>query len=179
MPQDGQDHRNRPPARTDDDPLAREIRAHLELEAEERIADGEPPAEAHHAARRAFGNVTLIREDARAVWIAPWLDHMGQDLRYAARRLTRMPGFAVSAVLILVAGIGLNLTFFHLLNVMVLRPLPVADLGTLVRFDRVSRRFSSNGIPYPATQFVRQHNTVLSAVLTSSATDVVWADNPN
>ena len=56
---------------------SREIRAHLELEAEERIADGDPPAEAHYAARRAFGNVTLIREDARAVWIAPWLDHTG------------------------------------------------------------------------------------------------------
>jgi predicted permease len=179
VPQDSHSSRYRPPARTDDDQLAREIRAHLELEAEERIADGEPPAEAHYAARRAFGNVTLIREDARAVWIAPWLDHLGQDLRYAARRLTRMPGFAVSAVLILVAGIGLNLTFFHLLNVMVLRPLPVADLDTLVRFDRVSRRFSSNGIPYPATQFIRQHNTVLTAVLTSSATDVVWADDPN
>jgi predicted permease len=107
------------------------------------------------------------------------MDHVGQDLRYAARRLTRAPAFALSAVLILIVGIGLNLAFFQLLNVTALRPLRVADLDTLVRFDRVTKRFSSNGIPYPATQFIRQHNAVLSAVVTSTASDVVWGDDLN
>jgi predicted permease len=162
-----------------DDDLDREIRAHLELEAEERVAAGTPADDARDAARRVFGNVTRIREDARAVWIAPWVDHVQQDLRYAARRLRRAPGFALTAIVILIAGIGLNLAFFQLLNVAVLRPLPVADLDTLVRFDRITKRFSSNGIPFPATQFIRDHNDVLSAVLTSSASDVVWGDDPN
>ena len=74
-----------------DDDLEREIRAHLELEAEERIANGMSHDEARDAARRAFGNVTRVREDARSVWIAPWIDHAFQDLRYAARRLRRAP----------------------------------------------------------------------------------------
>ena len=162
-----------------DDELRREIRTHLELEAEERMADGVPADEARDAAHRAFGNVARIREDARAVWVPPWIDHIGQDLRYAARRLKRAPAFALSAVLILIVGIGLNLAFFQLLNAVALRPLQVADLDTLVRFDRVTKQFSSNGIPYPATQFIRQHNGVLSAVLTSTASDVVWGDDPN
>src|SRR5918995_6910338 len=147
------------PGKHDDD-LAREIRAHLELDAEERAADGTPPDEARYAASRAFGNVTRIREDARAVRIPPWADHVQQDLRYAARRLRRAPGFALTAIMILIAGIGLNLAFFQLLNVAVLRPLPVAGLDALVRFDRVTKQFSSNGIPYPATQFIRRHNDV-------------------
>jgi predicted permease len=167
-----------PPNRRDSD-LQKEIQAHLELEAEERIADGESPDAARYTARRAFGNISLIREDARHVWIAPSLDHLFQDVRYAARRLRRAPGFALAAILILAFGIGLNLAFFHLLNVAALRPLPVADVDTLVRFDRITKRFSSNGIPYPATQFIRQHNAVLSAVLTSTSNDVVWDDDPN
>ena len=162
-----------------DDDLAREIRAHLDLEAEERMAEGAPPEEARSAARRAFGNVALVREDARAVWIRPWIDHAWQDLRYAARRLTRAPAFAVTAILILVGGIGLNLAFFQILNVIALRPLPIADPDTLVRFDRVSKKLTSNGIPYAATQFIRRHNDVLSAVLTSTSSDVVWGDDPN
>ncbi len=161
------------------DDLGREIRAHLELEAEERMADGESSHAARSAARRAFGNVALVHEDARAVWIPTWFDHAGQDVRYAARRLRRSPAFALTAILILTAGIGLNLGFFQLLNVAVLRPLPVADLASLVRFDRITRHFSSNGIPYPATQFIREHNDVLSAVLTSTGDDVVWGEDPN
>ena len=160
-----------------DDDLAREIRAHLELEAEERIANGAPPDEGTYAARRAFGNILRVREDARAVWLPPALDHAGQDLRYALRRLGRAPVFTCAAVLVLSVGIGLNLGFFHLLNAAVLRPPRVAGIETLVRFDRVSKGFTSNAFPYPATQFIRQHNEVFSSVLTSRATDVVWGDD--
>ena len=162
---------------TRDDDLAREIQAHLDLEAEERIANGAPPDEGAYAARRAFGNVLRIREDARAVWLPPWLDHAGQDLRYALRRLAHAPAFTCAAVLVLSVGIGLNLGFFHLLNAAVLRPPQVAGIEALVRFDRVAKGSTSNAFPYPATEFIRQHNEVLSAVLTSRATDVVWGDD--
>lgn len=162
-----------------DDELKREIQAHLELEAEERVGDGMSPDEARYAARRAFGNVLRVREDARSVWSALWIEHALQDLRHAARRLRRAPAFAITAIGILTAGIALNLALFQLLNAAALRPLPVADLDTLVRFDRVAKRFRSNGIPFAATQFIRDHNEVLSAVLTSHASDVVWADDPN
>jgi hypothetical protein len=48
--------------------LEREIRAHLELEAEEQIQAGRAPAEVPYAARRAFGNITLIQEVTRGMW---------------------------------------------------------------------------------------------------------------
>jgi hypothetical protein len=57
----------------DHDDVAREIRAHLELEAEERVAEGLSEEEARSAARRAFGNVTRTQEDVRAVWAWRWI----------------------------------------------------------------------------------------------------------
>src|SRR4029453_3508297 len=111
--------------------------------------------------------------------IADWggwrrLDALTQDLRYAMRVLRRVPTFSVTACVILSAGIGLNLTFFHLLNVTLLRPLTVKEPATLIRLERRGKTFSSSGVPYPATQFVRQHNDVASAVLTHHPSDVVW-----
>lgn len=78
-----------------EDDVAREIRAHLELEAEERIADGVPAEEARYAAHRAFGNVSRIREDATTVWGSRWAEHARQDLRYALRAFSRAPGFTI------------------------------------------------------------------------------------
>ena len=47
--------------RTDAD-FAEEIRAHLDLEADQLRAEGIAPAEAHMLAHRAFGNVTHAQE---------------------------------------------------------------------------------------------------------------------
>jgi len=41
------------------------VASHLELEAEEQQESGLPLEEARYAARRAFGNATLVQEDAR------------------------------------------------------------------------------------------------------------------
>ncbi|HXH48353.1 MAG TPA: permease prefix domain 1-containing protein, partial [Terriglobia bacterium] len=53
--------------------LERELRNHLELEAEEQQAAGVSPEEAAFAARRALGNTALIKEDVRAAWGFQWL----------------------------------------------------------------------------------------------------------
>lgn len=48
--------------------LDRELRAHLELETEEQQEAGLPREQARYAAQRAFGNLALVKEDARAMW---------------------------------------------------------------------------------------------------------------
>ena len=75
--------------RDHDDELKREIQTHLDLEAEERVADGMSETDARYAARRAFGNVTRTQEDVRAVWTRRWLDEIVQDVRYALRTLRK------------------------------------------------------------------------------------------
>lgn len=53
-----------------------------------------------------MGNVSRLREDARAVWGFPSLDSVVQDARYGVRQMRRAPWFTVGAVLSLGIGIG-------------------------------------------------------------------------
>jgi predicted permease len=48
---------------------------------------------------------------------------------------------------------------------MVLRPLPVRDPATLVRFQRLSPKGYASVLPYPEMAFFREHATTLSTVL--------------
>jgi hypothetical protein len=70
--------------------LERELRSDLELKEEQRES-GVSPEEARYAARRAFGNTAVIKEQTHEPrgW-APF-EHLGQDLRYALRQLRRSP----------------------------------------------------------------------------------------
>ena len=116
-----------------DQDLDRELRAHLELEAGEQHESGLPPDEAQDAARRAFGNVALVKEDTRAMWGWTSVETLWQDLRYALRTMRNMPGFRAVVVISLALGIGLTSSVFSVLNALLLRPLPVPEPGRLVR----------------------------------------------
>ena len=76
-----------------EDDLDRELRSHLDLEAEEQRERGLGPREARDAASRALGSVARIKEDVRDVWRPRWLDELRQDLRFGARMLRTNPGF--------------------------------------------------------------------------------------
>ena len=82
----------------------------------------------------AFGNATLAREDARAIWISSWLESVWQDVRYAARSITRQPAFALSAIAIVALGTGATTGVFGLLDGLVVRSLPVEQPQRLVWF---------------------------------------------
>jgi putative ABC transport system permease protein len=122
--------------------LAEELESHRAMTQARLEASGVPSAEARDASRRALGNVTLARENARSVWVGHWLDSVRQDVAYAVRAVRKHPAFASSVILVTALGIGAPTAVFGLLDALVLRPLPVRSPRQLVRFG-------SPGFSYP------------------------------
>src|SRR5687767_10943047 len=61
------------------------------------------------------------------------VEGLGQDLRYAARTLTKQRVFGAAAVLMLALGIGANSAMFALVDAILLRPLPFPNPDRLAQ----------------------------------------------
>ena len=149
--------------------FAEELETHRLLAQQRELQAG--AADAAAASRRAMGNVTLAREDARAQWIAPWLDSVWQDGMYALRGFRRAPAFTGAFVLVMALGVGATTAVFALVDSLVLRDLPVSRPDRLVYF-------SSPSFSYPIFTGVQARSTdVLTSVAAWSIEDeyVAWS----
>src|SRR5947199_1876627 len=113
--------------------LDAELRFHLEQQIAENIAQGMSPEEARYAARRAFGNPTLLREQARETWNWNTIETALQNMRISIRTLCRTPGFAFISILVIAIGIGANVALFTVVRSVLLKPLPFKEPGRLLR----------------------------------------------
>jgi predicted permease len=118
--------------------VAREIESHIAHEIDDNVARGMSEEEARRQAYIKFGNPQSAIEDVWEWNTAKVIDDLWRDLRYAARTLSRTPGFAIIAILIMALGIGANTALFTIVRSVLLKPLPFADPERLVMLYEVS-----------------------------------------
>lgn len=112
--------------------MAEEMRLHLEMLAERHRANGMSEGDARYAARREFGGVEQVKEQCREQRGWAGLEQLMGDFRFAVRRILKAPRIPAVAVGLLALGIGVNTALFSLLEVRMLRPMPVADPDSLM-----------------------------------------------
>ncbi|MDB4914738.1 MAG: hypothetical protein JWM95_2382 [Gemmatimonadetes bacterium] len=117
--------------------LREEMAFHEAALRDDLIATGVPAGDAPSRARRAMGNVTVMREASRGVWVAPSLTSIAQDLAYAVRGLRRQPRFSTVAIATLGIAIGANASVFTAFNSTFLNGWPVADPARLYHVSTI------------------------------------------
>jgi len=128
-----------------------ELEAHIALRAEDNIARGMTPAEAHRDARVRFGNSVLTRESVAATEMPLLFTSIWTDIRYAIRQMIKNPGFAMTATLVLALGMGASVAIFAFVDAMLIKPLPYqapSRLVTLFESNQMGPRFHLSYLDY-------------------------------
>src|SRR5262249_16302028 len=96
----------------------------------------------------------------------PFVETTLQDVRYGLRALRRNPVYALVAVATLAVGIGAGTAVFSIARAVLLRPLPYADPGALVRiFETNPLKNWTRNIAAPANYADwKQRNTVFTDI---------------
>jgi predicted permease len=160
------------------DELAEEMRLHIEERVEQLRSEGMSPEEAECAARRAFGNRTLIEERSREVWQWPTLESLWADVRLALRQLRHSPGFTVAAVLTLALAIGANAVVFGVLNSLILHPANLPDAKSLYAISHLN---DDDWESYPNYLDLRDRNRSFNGIAALALSQVALdtGENPS
>jgi putative ABC transport system permease protein len=119
------------------DRLSRDIEEEMQSHIAQAIAEGRDLGEA----RRAFGSVLSHRERSRDIRLIPWLESLCADAVFGGRQLMKWKVTSAAAILSLALAIGACTSAFRLIDALLLRPLPVANPGSLygVNFEGPGR----------------------------------------
>ena len=134
--------------------LDEEVRAYLDLAAQQKIDAGMDPAAAARAARLELGGVEQVKQAVRAARAGAWLEEMARDVRHGMRMLLRAPGFTAVAVLTLALGIGANTAIFSVVDGVLFHPVPFAQPDDLVVLWETDRHSGTSREPASLPDFV-------------------------
>jgi predicted permease len=165
----------------EDEGLDEEIREHIALLEERYTAQGMSARDAARAARRQFGNVTVLKERQRAqrgiLSPAEWW----MDARFGMRMLAKRPVSNMAVVLALALGIGMNGAVFTFVNALLLRP-PQGVRETAKLVEVWLHNPKSSGVEgslpfsYPDYAYDRDHTKSLEGLMAfdGDGEDAIW-----
>jgi macrolide transport system ATP-binding/permease protein len=112
--------------------FAEELASHLQMHIDDNLRSGMTTEEARRQALIKLGGVEATTQAYRDQSALPFLETLGQDLRFTFRQLRKNPGFAATALLVLTLGIGATVTIFAFVDAALIQPLPYRDPSRLV-----------------------------------------------
>ena len=146
--------------------LSQEIQQHLDEKVEELVAEGMPPEEAVHCARREFGNVVRIEEQGREVWAWPWIENRLADLTFVFRQIRREPLFGLVSCLSLALGIGATTVMFSVVYSVLINPYPYKDADRIMHIHILDKDAFLTDLLLSGSQFQRfQDSKVLDGAI--------------
>jgi predicted permease len=153
--------------------IDKELEFHIAALVDEYVESGLPRDEAIRRAHVEFGGVQQVTEDIRDVWTWRWIDDAVRDAQFAVRTYVRVPVFALTAVLTLALGIGVNTALFSVIRQVLIKTLPVPNPEELVEIDCSSGPEATGGgnncmHSYPAYQLLAERHDGLSGVFAFS-----------
>ena len=152
--------------------VSQSIREHLEEKTEILMENGMSQEEASRAARREFGNVTLIEERSREVWQWPTLESVWADLRLALQQLTASPAFTLTALATLALGIGATTAIFSVVNTVLLKPLTYPDPDRLALFFNTDGQRGFSVVSIPEFHFYQEQNNLFQDISASNTDSI-------
>jgi putative ABC transport system permease protein len=154
-----------------------EIQEHLQLLAERFVTQGMSTEEAAAAARRQFGNATLLKEDHRELQTLPSVEAWWRDLQYAVRTLWRSRGFAAVSIATLGLGIGAATAIFSVIDNVLLNAFPYQGAERMVfpRIHDTKQEGEGGRQGFTATEFLEfQSNRVFDGMSAAAGELVLY-----
>jgi predicted permease len=146
--------------------IDQELQFHLEQQMEKYLRAGLTPEQARRRVRLEFGGLAQIKGDCQEARGVSFVEHIGQDVRYAMRMFGRTPGFTAVVVTTLALGIGANTAVFSLINAALLKMLPVKDPQQLVQFIKIRPTEGEiDGFSYPEFERFQRETQTFSGLL--------------
>jgi putative ABC transport system permease protein len=150
-----------------------ELAAHVDLATQDHLRQGMALPEARRLALIKLGGIEPAKEVRRDSRGLPWIDGIGQDVRYAARALRRSPGFTLTAVATLAVGIGVNAAVFTVTNATLFKGFPLVE-----RNDRILYMTMSRGccVSYPDFEDWRAQATSFEGMALVHGSSITFSD---
>src|SRR5260370_17847356 len=128
--------------------LNEELQFHLEHKIEEGITKGLSPKEARYAAMRAMDGLEQRKEQVRDTRRIHWLRDFMEEVRFAMRSLSRIPGLTVFVVITLALGIGMTSATFSMVDALIFRPYPVPHPSSVVTLVSTTQDSNFDDLSY-------------------------------
>ena len=99
-----------------------ELRAYLEIAAEQKTAGGMSQSDAMRAARVEIGSLEAVKDRVRDVGWESAVESVVRDVRFAFRLFRKHPGFALAVIATVAIGVGGTTAIFSVVDGLFLRP---------------------------------------------------------